>query len=337
MWLWLLVLGATADAKTQATEALRKGQLGRACALFKQVVASDPKDAPGWSDLGLCLAKQGKKAAAIDALDHAVAGGDAETRLHAYYSLGKYGLRAAPLDALDTAEASRPFEHPAGCARSAGVRFHSYRTDGNEWTSQADGLWVGTPAWVDLERDGLHEDFHFNVSLWSFDQATAPHCARQCGPCSLWARQYGAESGAFAALEPRIARCLDARQRGCRFADAGEDCVSVVEGCQDAACDDVLGREAPPTEAQRAALSPDERAFAADYVTCMEACDAHFTSPPDRDRSPWKGCSLVSVNLCASRAGFICPAQEGRGVQAREEAIIDAPAPDAGQPLDGGP
>jgi tetratricopeptide (TPR) repeat protein len=103
----LLVLSLAAappsfeQLRAEGTHAYQEKNWKEACRAFQAAAQLNDKDAQNQADLGLCLAKLGRKTEAIAAQRKAVALGDDTLRRQAYYNLWKLGVKL-PLPELPT-------------------------------------------------------------------------------------------------------------------------------------------------------------------------------------------------------------------------------------------
>jgi hypothetical protein len=84
---------APEELRARATAAYRAGQLQEACELFGQLTRLVPGDGEAWSDLGLCLARMGRREEAVRAEKQAASSDACPARLHAYFNLYQLGQR----------------------------------------------------------------------------------------------------------------------------------------------------------------------------------------------------------------------------------------------------
>lgn len=317
--LLMVLTAAPADAKEAGTAAYRKGNLAKACALFAQVVKETPGDASGWSDLGLCLARQGKKAEALVAMDRAISLGDETTRKAAYYNLGKFELRRSPIAELLTAEEKTvDWPKPSGCEEQWSLRADSYGGCGTSYCNEGSGLWFGPRTRVDSLRSPEEGGDGYDLTVLFSRQELCPHdCWRYgscdpCGPMALDANRepwLELEKGPLSALAPRVKACVGKQEQGCLKDPTGADCGNVWLNCVADTC----------TEFQKRAdkaLSPAEAALKKTVAGCMKDCVSGCEAGNTRVES-FSGCSVVSVNPCAKAVGLVCPTESG-GLRAEE-------------------
>jgi hypothetical protein len=91
------VLSARARAlRERATRAYKSKDYPAACALFASAVKLAPEHADLQDELGLCLARLGRKQEALAAHWRAVSSGRLATRLRAYFNLSSLGVEVTP-------------------------------------------------------------------------------------------------------------------------------------------------------------------------------------------------------------------------------------------------
>ena len=115
LWRPVVVLPARArELRERATRAYRAKDYREACELFASAVKLAPAHADLRDELGLCLARLGRKQDALAAHWHAVSAGGLETRRRAYFNLSSLGVELTP----PAPGVCAPLAAPPWCART---------------------------------------------------------------------------------------------------------------------------------------------------------------------------------------------------------------------------
>jgi hypothetical protein len=208
----------------KATKLFRARKYGQACPLFQQVTALAPDSASAWSDLGVCLGRQGDhvdEALAADRKAIALAGGSQRIRKAAYFNLGKLPNDAGRLrshipgpteDVLRDRQGVTPrcevFDPAPGCDKavwscSSWKGWLDHVRLGLDPRAFIDKKWPAKPD-QDPDEPQLVLDGDVIVSratVWDFAGSRGPcdHLAIECGV--VWADACGGRAGVACVLQ----------------------------------------------------------------------------------------------------------------------------------------
>jgi len=293
-----------------AERAYREKRYAQACELYERATKAMPRDGALWSDLGLCFLKLDKRPEALAALQRAVTFGAPATRLHAYFNLATLGvdLLASRFDG----------EVPAasGCANRWWSSTGHSNVCGTGLCHTSSGLYFGSEADVAHRKEAYDEQY--TLTLEEVDsQFVGRNCDRYSG-CAVCGGGYGATPPKtrrdIERLQPRIKRCVRAREKACAVDQHAADnksggCHAIDEGCENEACG-VEGK-----------LSKDEQRLKEESEKCIEECNA-VTPETDQLADFSARCTLVSINPCAKALGIVCRGDDGK-LQAQEISVAE--------------